>query len=674
MKPLCFHMARYQLPLSIFALAGVIRALYFLELWMHPEYAWPIIDASSYHNFASTWVETGLRDSTTAWHSALYPLFLSFIYWLVRPSFFVAMAVQAVVGAITAAGLAALARAWWDERTGWIAGAIAALYGPVIFFEQELMSAGLTVTASTLVCWELVRQRPAASIRVGCQIGLLATATALLRPELFVGYIAGLTFQALPWLRSHPRRLATAVLPAISALMIFLACAFAVGQLNKQHTGSLTWLPLNSALNIYIANSDDLCATLGARPGPDYDRLINLPKRAGFTTPDEINRFYYEKLYTETLAHPLGKLRNLAWKAAVLVNAREVSLDIDPYTAHLYASTLKLLLWKAIGFGFPFGILLPLAVGGLAMGKQPAARRLLPMLLIIALLLIVLSPASRYRLMLIPPLILFAAHGAAYWWDQRRSIRPKHALVVTGLVLLQTVPGLFCIETHDFTAERFRLIGQQTRDPEQAREWLMAARLRDATDPRTHFFLGFHSWSMGNREAALAELDQALAIAPDYAMALMLKSDILADSNQHESSRQALQAAIASQPDLIDAQIRLAASFAREGLFDQALETIGAATALKPYHRGALATSASIQIDAGFPEPALATLEELLIDEPNAVELRVHAALAAQAAGDSIKARHHALEASTLAPDNIQVRYVMEQLEMNQRMSSDNAE
>lgn len=648
--------------LAIFLVAAVIRLIYGIELWRHPEYAWPVIDAASYHNFAATWIESGLRDSTTAWHAAFYPLFLALVYSLFGVSVYGAMVVQLALGSLTCAGIGLLARRLFGNGAGWFSGLFAAIYGPLVFYEAALMSAGWSVTWSLLMCWNVCRPMPRNALVRGAIIGVLAAGAALIRPELIAGY-AGALLVRLKGVsfRDSAARIA-AGRTAAATIMMFYAIVLPVGWMNKSFTDRLSWLPVNGGLNVYIANSGDLCATLGARPGPDYDRIVNLPKQAGLQNLEEQNQFFYRTTFERMVNEPLSIIRGLFWKAVVLLSSREISLDLDGYAVHDYSSLLPLLQWKAGNFGFPFGILLP---GALLIFWRRDRRELSPLLglvLISALALIALSPASRYRLILIPPLLILAGGGlmaGISWWHENRRRWPV-LLMIGVTAVLQSWPGPFCLESFDFKAERYRMIGQRVQDPVLARPWLERARSRDDSDPQTYFFLAMNSWSGGSLEQALREINQALVIAPDFNLGLMLKSDILSEMDAHAAAREALQSALAANPALTDAGIRLAASFARDGLFAEAIQAIDQALIVAPHHNGALATAASIKIDAGQPRTALNILQELLKEFPDDADLRLHAAIAARALNDESMARHHLIEALRVRPDDQRARALLE--------------
>jgi tetratricopeptide (TPR) repeat protein len=646
----------------VFLVAALARLVYGMELWRNPVYGWPVIDAASYHNFAATWIQTGLRDSTTAWHAAFYPLFLALTYKLAGVSVFGAMSVQLFIGALTCMGIGWLARRIFGTRAGWFTGLFAALYGPSIFYEAMLMSAGWSVAWSLLMCLDLMQPSPQHPRLRGLRAGLLAGGGVLIRPELLAGYLGALAIKHVVDRRANPSTLAWSWKTGASAALMFCMVVLPIGWMNQTFTGRLSWLPVNGGLNVYIANAGDPCATLGARPGPDYDRIVNLPKMAGLFNLEEQNRYFYRTTLQEIAGDPGAALRRLAWKAGVLLSSREISLDLDGYAVRNYSTWLPWLQAKIGRFGFPFGVVLPLAILSWWHRERRGLATLAAFVLVTALVLLLFSPASRYRLILLPPLLVMAGAGFEQllaWW-KRRDVAWAAVFVVALTGILQSWPGPYCLEKFDFTAERYRMIGQRVEDPAGARAWLEQARLRDATDPQTFFFLAMNSWSQGSLEQALGEINQALALAPDFNMGLMLKSDLLSELDDHERARDALRLAIEANPDMVDAHIRLASSHARDGQYDEARRAIDQALAFAPHHNGARATAAAIMIDAGQPGAALSSLEDLIAQFPDDAELRLHAAIAARALDNETRARHHIIEALRINPTDTRAKKLLQ--------------
>ncbi len=650
----------------LFLVAAGVRVLYVLACVQHPEFMIPLIDASTYDTFARQWVELGLRDSTTAWHAAFYPLFLAAVYRAFSPSVLVAMLVQAALGAAACCCVAGVARRCFGERAMWLAGLMAAAYGPLIFYDVQLMPAGWSFLWSACILASLTGVHPSSPWMRGMLYGLLSGGAALIRPELLAGYVGG----GIIWkcsagcqTRTHDRATGLTVLTAMAT---FAVVVLPIGKMNRPWTGTYAFWPVNGALALYISNAPDPCDTMLTRPGPAYDRIVNRPKQAGLRSAKERNRYYVERVMEHVRHHPRPAALHILRKGAMLFNGREVPTDLDLYTARPPARWTRWILFPLGPGGFPFSPLVVLAGLGLF---RPAYRKMTAVnwtYLVVAGLLVILLPTARYRLILLPPLFVFAAAGALSLLDgsqRQKSIRrPAASLLVSGLLVLQLLPFPLCRLDWDFAVERERMIAQRIEDPIAAMERLTPLLLAQPSDPQTPFFLAVNAWKLGEAGAALSHLEAALALAPDYAYALLLKSEILAQQDDWQGAQLALMKAVRSAPDLDEAHMRLALLHAQAGDFPAARAAIQDLLAGEESHPIALHLLADIDIQEGHAARAMPVIDRLLQKNPDQPDLHASAAQAAWQLQRVSVARHHALEALRLQPGHPRAAALLEEM------------
>ncbi len=138
-----------------------------------------------------------------------------------------------------------------------------------------------------------------------------------------------------------------------------------VSSLSLEYTGDFSPLPRSGALNLYIGNNPDTEETMMIRPGMEWRELTRMPMLEGSETEQQ-DRMFFSRLFREYVtSHPLDYLAGLGWKGMQFLSSRELPRNIDPYTFREFSGLYSILTWKTGGFGFPFGILLPLAITGL---------------------------------------------------------------------------------------------------------------------------------------------------------------------------------------------------------------------------------------------------------------------------------------------------------------------
>lgn len=652
------HWFRQHPHLSVFAAALLVRLVYLAESLQHPAFLLPLIDAATYDNFARQWVTLGLRDSTTAWHAAFYPLFLSALYRIFGPSVLAAKLVQLLLGALACTGMGALARRVFGPRAGWWAGLLAACYGPLVFYDLELMSAGWSVAWCTLMVGVLSGAGPAGRGWRGLWHGVLIAVALLIRPELSVAYVGAM---ALETARTRSRPSARTALVAAAAIALIL---LPVGLMNRAFTGRWSVLPANSGLQLYLTNNRDPYVSLLDRPGPDYDRVVQEPRRAGYHALAEQNQYFHQRARTELTADPLRTARRFGQKLLLLLSGREIISDVDPYSARESSRLLSVLIWKTGRYGFPFALLLGLAALGLGTPRRvPWGPALWFGLLLTAALLIYL-PALRYRLILLPLLIPLAGAGADRLWsavrERRTASLARQLAILLGAALLSTTPGLASTEHTNFRAERYRMIGQRLDQPGGTNGWLDQAWALQPGDPQTAFFLALNAVQAGQPERARALLDLAVAAVPDYSMALLLRADLKAEAGDDRGARDDLLQALRADPDQVDVLLRLGLHFAQAGepararaYFEQALQQ-------QPGHPVARMHLAGVLIDLGEAGRAQVMLDDLLRADPHNAQLQFNAGRAALLLGQPTRARQHLQEVLLRQPDHAAARALLE--------------
>ncbi|MFA5251842.1 MAG: glycosyltransferase family 39 protein, partial [Phycisphaerae bacterium] len=126
----------------IFSLALTVRLIYLYESSANPTFQVPIVDSKIYDETARAFVSGQGMVSNFFWQPFFYQFFLSVVYIFSGNSIIFAKIIQVLLGALTCALTYKLGKKIFGERTGIIAGLIAAFYGPMFFYESELLATG----------------------------------------------------------------------------------------------------------------------------------------------------------------------------------------------------------------------------------------------------------------------------------------------------------------------------------------------------------------------------------------------------------------------------------------------------------------------------------------------------------------------------------------------------
>ena len=126
---------------GIFFLALAVRLVYLYQSSANPSFNCPVIDSETYDNIARALAGGQGMSDKFFWQSFFYPFFLSIVYYLGSPSVLLAKIVQAILGSLTCVLTYQLGKKIFNHKIGIAAGIITCLYGPMIFFDGELVAA-----------------------------------------------------------------------------------------------------------------------------------------------------------------------------------------------------------------------------------------------------------------------------------------------------------------------------------------------------------------------------------------------------------------------------------------------------------------------------------------------------------------------------------------------------
>jgi 4-amino-4-deoxy-L-arabinose transferase-like glycosyltransferase len=172
--------------LVIVAVAGLTRLLIILvtphfTLWGDPvDYQRHAVSIATGHGFAPTTIAT--PGTPSAFRPPAYPVLLGGLYALLGVHPLAGRILSAALGVLAVALLAYLGRALWSPRVGLLAGAIGALFLPLIALNASLVSESLFIPIELAFALSLVglARRPA-QLRWALLAGVLCALAALTR-------------------------------------------------------------------------------------------------------------------------------------------------------------------------------------------------------------------------------------------------------------------------------------------------------------------------------------------------------------------------------------------------------------------------------------------------------------------------------------------------------------
>ena len=617
---------------GILVLALSVRLVYLFQSAANPTFATPIVDSGVY-DLTARMMAAG-KDinyyNNFFWQPPFYPFFLALVYALFHGSILWAKLFQALLGGVCCLLTYRLGEIVFSRTAAVVAGVITALYGPLIFFEQELLACGWAVFWSLALVLLVLsaggRGRWWTCFLLGCCGALSILNRPVFLPvfTILVIWLAGRFYrQKIP--RQRTIRNLFLVLAGFSLVALPAALA------NRETTGHFGIMPATGGINFFIGNNPDFTGTITARPGRDWRRITNLPGRNGVTGNmwDE-QQYFMDRFKAFVRDQPLVFLRGLAHKTVQFFSSREIPRNIDIYLFREWSGLMGVLVWKIKGFGFPFGVLLPLTLTGLVGCRRQIPAPLKIILCLYPLLLILIFVTARYRIPLIPIMSVIAAGGLLKLVDMIRTV-DRRGLATTGIgivavVLLSTLPGPFPEEQTNFQAEMYAGVGE-------------AELRRGLTDP------------------AIAHLDRALALKYDSPSAHGNLGMALTRKGRYEQAIRHFNIALELDDSAAEVHNNLAFALVVINKPALALEHYTRAITLNPDYPEARYNLGNLLLSLGRTDEAVNQFKQALRIDPDFFEAHNSLAVALSRKGDFEGAVRHFREAVRLQPREIQPRF-----------------
>jgi 4-amino-4-deoxy-L-arabinose transferase-like glycosyltransferase len=426
--------------LCICAVALTVRLLYLGEWAATPLFHAPMGDELNFHDTALALLGRGATVDVFM-YQPLYSFFLASVYSVFGEGAGLVRSVHLVIGIGNCLLFYGLGREIGGRWAGRLAALMAALCGPLVFFEGMLLAPGLCVPLLAGAFWCLVaagkRDRP----WLAAPAGLLFGVALMGRPNLAAMLpVAALFLLLRPW--PWKRRLLAAGL----AVLLLVAGLLPAWIHNASRGESFTLVSSSGGINFYIGNNPQATGRFHLPRGEKLEgishwdfarntRVIAEQDAGRSLSPSEVSSYWYGRGLSFWGREPLQALGLAGKKLLLAVNSDEMPVHHPYVFAQEVAPVLRWLL--------PFGVLFPFAVLGVWWGRKQKGIWLLGGCALAYLLtLVVFFVADRLRIMLLPLLLPLAALGmlklAAAARDWRwRSNWPQLAVLVLAFGLTQ---------------------------------------------------------------------------------------------------------------------------------------------------------------------------------------------------------------------------------------------
>ena len=667
----------------ILGIALVLRLAHWAAVRRAPFIGAPVMDSWEYDRWAreiagGDWLGHGRG---VFFQAPLYPYLLAILYKAVGPHLDAAYLAQIGLAVAGCYALYRAGRAMAGEQAGLAAAALAAVYGPFLFYDVQLLKESLAVTAVCFLLWAMAwaaagtgleaaaggpkaatASLPAtAASDVSTAVSETATApseaaTAARRGTggrwLLVGFLLGVLallrenalvvvpfLLPLAWSAGHAGRAA--------AFLAGVALALAPVALRNGLVGG-DYLPTTSqgGVNFFIGNNPHADGTY--RPIVPGKQIPELEQREPAriatqvlgrpVTPAGVSRFWLHRALAWARSHPGAFLRLTLRKVGLFWSWYEWPDAVDYYYLRGLSPVYRLPLLE-------FGGVTLLAALGLSYLGGGRGRSLAPALVFAGAWMVstvAFFLFARYRLPAVPALLLLAALPVAALVEAVSAWRREHAAATAqhsaALHAASSGEALGEVPSPNLGRTAIR------RRPRPADSAIRAAALALAVagafawprlagfEPRldlVHYNLGRLAEERGDPALAGRHYRAALAAAPDDFLAWLDLGNLAARRRDWPDALRCYQRAAELEPDSDDAQSNLGGIYLALGDIAASSRHLARALALNPRSLQALQNSALLRLRLGnLPAARELNRRALEIDPASPAALRLRARLA----------------------------------------------
>ncbi len=589
----------------IFVTALTIRAFFGVQ-WGQTPYGKVAILDSAYFDQQALEISNGqwLPDKVF-YVPPVYPYILAVTYKIFGHSLEVVRLEQNLLGSVNCLLIALIAARVFGVSTGLLAGLMAALYRPFIFYDSMVLKTtwDLLFTALFLI-YSLntiasLRKKDAALSGIFLGIATLLRGNMIfLIPCMPIWWLfcsnrgeeSGPADRRIAWFKPSLNRLhlicayglgvAICILPITASNYFFGNDLVLTGY----SSGPNLWLGNNSEASGVLAYPSDMTTKDGNMEGEEaYFRSRAEQEEGRSLKPSEVSKFWVKKAIGYVVSHPIDWALMTGNKLLLFWNNHEVS---DNYDMQFLMQEFSTVLNAPL---LCFGIVGPLAVIGIVSASRKrngAARLLMGLGLVYVVSALPFIIVDRYRLPILVSLIPFAAHGIMTIIHDLMA-RKSGYLGVYGVILLAVslLSWAPLIDTNIGLPASYTNLGaaylNQNNYPKAKHYFEKAIEVSPDSAPSFNN-LGGVLFMMGENEKALAMTQKAIAIDPTYAEAYVHLGQMQIAMDDYASAMQSYQRALAINPAFSMAYHKLGQLHSTVGNYREAIENYQRALELDP--------------------------------------------------------------------------------------------
>ena len=619
--------------LIIFAVALFVRVVNLIFLSQNdPAFYFPQVDSLWHHLWALDILNKSFWGTEVFLLGPLYHYFLALLYVISGASIFFAKVIQAVGGAVICVLIYQIGKSVFSENTARISSVLAVFYGPLIYYESELLLEWLAILLALAMLLVLVRSDGVVSPRTAAIAGILGGLSTVTRPNILVVF----PLIAL-WLLLSYRSTSTIrhrITNAIAFTLGVVICILPVTLRNYIVADDFVLISSQGGVNFHLANNPEADGLTMVMPEINLDLSVPWSQFVDTTTAyaesslgrslkaSEVSGFWSDRAWNFIKQNPGSFLALTGKRLIYLFSGFENPDQSDLYRFGDNSPILAATVFNKV-VKFPFGLVAPLALIALVLAWKERQRISLLYLFLLGYIptIILFLVTARHRLAVVVILLLFAGYAVERAWHVWRDRKTKELI---GLVL--SFIALAILLNHNwfdlgydnpaqFHYQRGLVLEKQGDINAAISEYREATKYQPLPEALNN--LGFALSKTGDHNGAYLTLHQAIRSRPNYADAITNLGLLFLNRNELDSAKYYFSLALRADSNLPQVYLNLGELRQRRGDSAEAESFWRAGLLASPRFVPLYNALANLCLKQGRSSEARTLLEQALVVDDN---------------------------------------------------------
>lgn len=584
-----YHIKNVWCIASLVVGALLLRIIYLLQIYDNPFWIPKSMDPHFYHSWATAIVHKSFPEKTVFQGLPLYPYFLACIYAVFGIRVFIALFIQAIIGAISCGLTYVIAHRFFSQKIAFCAGLLAVFYKPFIFYDGLMVGACITIFLYllNLLCAHNFYKSP--TIKNAWVWGIQTGISFLSRPAIVLFPIIVLIMMKIK--RGGGTTQPSFLKASLCVLLGMFAIVF-LPMMRNYIVADDFILTSHGGLNFYIGNNPEATgkfhapSDIGRQPETMVQNAHRIAEKncGKKLKASESSHYWKQRAYNFIRKNPAAFLKLLCRKTYLFLQGGEITDFRTIEFFKRYSSLLRAPL-------FTFWMIVPWALLGLMVTRKHKDIFLLHCFLWSYCASIVLFFInSRYRLPVIPVMLIFAAYSFFSVVEQWSLNKKRFFILLACVVFLycftgfkkeqpyladdyNELAGLYISEHNDYDKavllyrQAYQLDSQNQyvvynlakayfdlKNYSESLRFFQYAVTLDKNDYEAYNFIGIILARMGKPDESIVSFEKVIHINPTYYRAYNNCAVSFIHLQQYAKAKEMLQQSIRinpQQPDII---------------------------------------------------------------------------------------------------------------------------